>query len=63
MTVYFVGGTLGTMFGTAAVEWFGWAANSMFITALIAIAAVITLIAREPPLRSAITPGGVQEPG
>lgn len=49
MMVYFVGGTLGTMFGTAAVEWFGWAANSMLITALIAIAAVITLIAREPP--------------
>lgn len=49
MVVYFVGGTLGTMFGTAAVEWFGWATSSALIAVLIAIAAVITLIARETP--------------
>lgn len=49
MMVYFVGGILGTMSGSVAVEWFGWAASSVLITALIAIAAVVTLIAREPP--------------
>ena len=52
MMVYFVGGTLGTMFGAAAVEWFGWATSSVFIAALIAVAAVFTLIVREPAVEA-----------
>ncbi len=52
MMAYFVGGSLGTMFGAAAVGWVGWEATSAIIAALIAIAAVITLIAREDPVKS-----------
>ena len=46
MMVYFVGGTLGTMFGAAAVEWFGWTMNSFVATALITVAALFTWRAR-----------------
>lgn len=49
MMVYFVGGTLGTMFSTASVAWFGWALSCVLVAALIAIAAMATLIASEIP--------------
>lgn len=42
MLVYFVGGSLGTAFGAAAVEWFGWPATALIATAAIVIAAAIT---------------------
>lgn len=47
MMAYFIGGTLGTMFGAAAVGWVGWGASCAIIAALIAVAAAITLGARE----------------
>jgi predicted MFS family arabinose efflux permease len=43
MLVYFVGGSLGTAFGTAAVERFGWPATTMITAAAIAVAAALTL--------------------
>jgi predicted MFS family arabinose efflux permease len=43
MLVYFVGGSLGTAFGAAAVERFGWPATTAITTAAIAVAAAITL--------------------
>lgn len=43
MFVYFVGGSLGTAFGAAAVERFGWPATTAITAATITIAAVITL--------------------
>ncbi|MCT7660149.1 MFS transporter [Mycobacterium deserti] len=42
MVVYFVGGSLGTAFGAAAVEWFGWFATAMSAAAAIGAAAVLT---------------------
>ncbi|MEV6280683.1 MFS transporter [Nocardia sp. NPDC051832] len=44
MLVYFVGGSLGTAFGAAAVEWFGWA-GTMVITA-VAIGAAAVIVTR-----------------
>ncbi|HEY3652624.1 MAG TPA: MFS transporter [Streptosporangiaceae bacterium] len=46
MIVYFAGGSLGTAFGAAAVEWAGWPVTALVTAAVIAIAAVITLLAR-----------------
>jgi predicted MFS family arabinose efflux permease len=43
MLVYFVGGSLGTAFGAAAVERFGWPATTTITAAAIAVAAAITL--------------------
>ena len=43
MLVYFVGGSLGTAFGAAAVERFGWPATTTTTAAAIAVAAAITL--------------------
>ncbi|MGI5221877.1 MFS transporter [Nocardia sp. CA-290969] len=42
MLVYFVGGSLGTAFGAAAVEWFGWPATTLIAAAAIGTAAMIT---------------------
>ncbi|WP_280434404.1 MFS transporter [Nocardia carnea] len=42
MLVYFVGGSLGTAFGAAAVEWFGWPATASIAAAAIGAAAMIT---------------------
>jgi predicted MFS family arabinose efflux permease len=44
MLVYFVGGSIGTAFGAAAVEWFGWPATAAIAVGAIGIAAVITTI-------------------
>ena len=43
MLVYFVGGSLGTAFGAAAVERFSWPATTTTTAAAIAVAAAITL--------------------
>jgi predicted MFS family arabinose efflux permease len=45
MLVYFVGGSLGTAFGAAAVEWLGWPATAMIAATAVGVAAVITAIA------------------
>jgi predicted MFS family arabinose efflux permease len=46
MVVYFAGGSLGTAFGAAAVEQLGWTATALVTAAVIAVAAVITMLAR-----------------
>jgi hypothetical protein len=51
MLIYFVGGTLGTAFGAAAVGWFGWPATTAFAAGAIALALTITAAAR-PMTRS-----------
>lgn len=47
MLVYFVGGTLGTAFGAAAVGWFGWPATTAIAAAAIALAMIVTVGARQ----------------
>ena len=42
MLVYFVGGSIGTAFGAAAVGWFGWPTTAAICAAAIALAAAIT---------------------
>lgn len=42
MVVYFVGGSLGTAFGAAAVGWFGWPATAAVTAAAIAFAMLLT---------------------
>lgn len=54
MLVYFVGGSLGTAFGAAAVEWLGWQATATIAAAAVGGAALITAIA---PTRGAAPPG------
>ncbi|MGH3641105.1 MAG: MFS transporter [Mycobacterium sp.] len=49
MLVYFIGGSLGTAFGAAAVEWFGWHTTTLVAAAAIAAAAAITVAARIQP--------------
>jgi len=51
MLVYFIGGTLGTAFGAAAVGWFGWTATTAIAACAIALAMIITVAAR-PKRRS-----------
>ncbi|MFD3745415.1 MFS transporter [Nocardia sp. NPDC058633] len=43
MSVYFVGGSLGTAFGAAAVTWFGWSGLVAFAAVATAVAGIITL--------------------
>jgi predicted MFS family arabinose efflux permease len=45
MLVYFIGGTLGTAFGAAAVGWFGWPATTAVAACAIALAMSITVAA------------------
>lgn len=45
MMVYFVGGSLGTAFGAAAVEWFGWTATATIAALAIGVAAILVAIA------------------
>jgi predicted MFS family arabinose efflux permease len=47
MLVYFIGGTLGTAFGAAAVGWFGWLAATAFAAGAIGLAIIITVTARQ----------------
>jgi predicted MFS family arabinose efflux permease len=51
MLVYFIGGTLGTAFGAAAVGWFGWPATAAIAAGAIALAMIVTVGAR-PNTRS-----------
>jgi predicted MFS family arabinose efflux permease len=51
MLVYFIGGTLGTAFGAAAVGWFGWPATIAVAAGAIALA-MVTTIATRPTARS-----------
>jgi predicted MFS family arabinose efflux permease len=51
MLVYFIGGTLGTGFGAAAVGWFGWPATTAVAAGATALAIAITVVAR-PKSRS-----------
>ena len=49
MIVYFIGGSLGTAFGAAAVGWFGWATTASLAAVAIILAALITAIQRVHP--------------
>jgi predicted MFS family arabinose efflux permease len=51
MLVYFIGGTLGTASGAAAVGWLGWPATAAISAGAIALAMIITVAAR-PTTRS-----------
>ncbi|WP_306362150.1 hypothetical protein [Nocardia sp. CC227C] len=42
MVVYFIGGSLGTAFGAAAVGWLGWAATVALAAAATVLAAAAT---------------------
>ncbi len=53
MLVYFVGGSLGTAFGAAAVEWFNWPSTALITAAAIGVAAMITVLARPAPTSAA----------
>lgn len=46
MVVYFVGGSLGTAFGAAAVAWIGWTGTTTVTVAAITLGLAITLAAR-----------------
>ncbi|UGT56880.1 MFS transporter [Nocardia asteroides] len=48
MVTYFVGGSLGTAFGAAAVAWFGWTATATIAALATAIAAALVAIDRRP---------------
>jgi predicted MFS family arabinose efflux permease len=43
MLIYFVGGSLGTAFGAAAVGWFGWPTTTAIAAGAIALAMIITV--------------------
>ncbi|WP_043660933.1 MFS transporter [Nocardia thailandica] len=56
MLVYFVGGSLGTAFGAAAVDWFGWPVTIAVAAAAVASAAALTVVAGPRSARSASSP-------
>lgn len=62
MVVYFVGGSLGTACGAAAVERFGWLAAAMVATSAIGVAATITLLAFPEPAGRARRPSPPAQP-
>jgi predicted MFS family arabinose efflux permease len=47
MLIYFIGGSLGTAFGAAAVGWAGWPATTAIAAGAIALAMIITVTIRE----------------
>ncbi len=49
MLVYFAGGSLGTAFGAATADWFGWPATALIAAAAIGVAAAITVFPRRQP--------------
>lgn len=53
MVVYFVGGTVGTAFGAAAVGWFGWTATAAVTVVAIVLAIVLTAATRSSELLDA----------
>jgi predicted MFS family arabinose efflux permease len=46
MLVYFVGGSLGTAFGSAAVSWVGWKATECLAACVVLAAVALTAFAR-----------------
>ncbi|MEV6360285.1 MFS transporter [Nocardia asteroides] len=44
MVTYFVGGSLGTAFGAAAVAWFGWAATAVIAALAVGLAAILVAV-------------------
>jgi hypothetical protein len=46
MLIYFVGGSVGTAFGAAAVGWFGWPATTAIAACAIALAMIVTATVR-----------------
>jgi predicted MFS family arabinose efflux permease len=52
MLVYFIGGTLGTAFGAAAVGWFGWPETAVIAAGAIALAMFVTVGSR--PIRRSL---------
>lgn len=46
MVVYFIGGSIGTAFGAAAVGWWGWSSTAAIATGAIVLATAITAIVR-----------------
>jgi hypothetical protein len=51
MFVYFIGGSIGTAFGAAAVGWFGWPLTTAVTGIAIAVAMLITATARRNTTR------------
>ncbi|OBB10302.1 MFS transporter [Mycolicibacterium setense] len=47
MVVYFVGGSLGTAFGAAAVGWLGWPATAALTAVVIAVAMLLSITDRD----------------
>ncbi|MGW4152440.1 MFS transporter [Micromonospora chersina] len=47
MSVYFVGGSLGTAVGATSVEWFGWPATAVITLAAVGVAGTITAFTRQ----------------
>src|SRR4051794_15267328 len=47
MLIYFIGGSIGTAFGAAAVGWTGWPATTAIAAGAIALAMIITVTIRE----------------
>ncbi|MDP3949357.1 MFS transporter [Microbacterium sp.] len=43
MVVYFIGGSLGTAFGSAAIEWYGWTLTTVISATLVFAAIALTL--------------------
>lgn len=63
MVVYFIGGSLGTAFGAAAVGWLGWPGTATVTVAMIAAAMVLTVgpttrDVRETAAQSSLMPHG-----
>jgi predicted MFS family arabinose efflux permease len=53
MVVYFVGGSLGTAFGAAAVGWLGWPVTAAVTAAAIVLAILLTATDRHEVSRQA----------
>ncbi|ANY08916.1 MFS transporter [Pseudonocardia sp. HH130630-07] len=66
MVVYFVGGSLGTAFGAAAISWIGWTGLALVAAAAVASAAAATGLSQptDPPAPQPAPPGsGARGPG
>ncbi|MFD7842951.1 MFS transporter [Nocardia sp. NPDC059764] len=59
MVVYFIGGSLGTAFGAAAVGWFGWTATTLAAATATIMAATITALSGRDSTRSS-SPNGLR---
>lgn len=61
MVVYFVGGSLGTAFGAAAVGWLGWPATAAVTAAAIALALLLSAGSASSPKRRSTAPAHATE--